>query len=321
MGNTDSRTCDYLKDNARFADVINYIIYGGNQVVKPDDLHEVDTSEVVFPYAGKIKSEVIQRYRDIIKNVRAGYDDKAVYMIVGIENQTEIHYAMPVRNMLYDAEHYAKQVQVMAKRHRKSKGEKATNGEFLSGFFKRDKLVPVITIVVLWSPDEWDGPVTLHDMLLTNDSDVLKFVPDYRINLISPFNMSEEDFGKLKTNMAEVLRFIKYSKDKVALMNALESNDLYKHMDRETAELIRDVTGADVEFDEGEEVINMCKALEDMKADAKKEGRKEGRKEGALQSTLSALRNLMETTGFTIEQAMNALKVPEKDRAMYMNKI
>lgn len=29
----------------------------------------------------------------------------------------------------------------------------------------------------------------------------------------------------------------------------------------------------------------------------------------------------METTGMNIEQAMNALKVPKKDRQMYINKI
>ena len=36
-------------------------------------------------------------------------DDKAAYLIIGMENQAEVQYAMPVKDMLYDAEQYAKQ--------------------------------------------------------------------------------------------------------------------------------------------------------------------------------------------------------------------
>ena len=333
MSRIDLRTRTYLKDNARFADIINFHMYGGDQVVKPDDLHEVDAVEIVFPHAEKGKSEVIQRYRDVIKNVSARTDDNTIYMIVGIENQAEIQYAMPVKNMLYDAENFARQVQAIAKGHRDDKYEKVTSGEFLSGFYKNDRLVPVITIVVLWSPDKWDGPMSLHDMMDISNPEVLKFVPNYAINLVSPYDMDDDEFAMFRTTMAEVMKFIKYSKDKHALLNVVGSDDVYKHLDRETAELLSDVTGTRVEFDEGEEVINMCKAIDDLMSDArvegieegkiegKKEGRKEGRKEGIFQTTLKNLRSLMETTGFNIEQAMNALKVPEKDRAMYMSKI
>ena len=37
-------------------------------------------------------------------------EDEAAYILLGIENQTDIHYAMPVRNMIYDALQYGKQV-------------------------------------------------------------------------------------------------------------------------------------------------------------------------------------------------------------------
>ena len=33
------------------------------------------------------------------------------YVLLGIENQTRIHYAMPVRNIIYDALQYGKQVE------------------------------------------------------------------------------------------------------------------------------------------------------------------------------------------------------------------
>ena len=48
-------------------------------------------------------------------------------------------------------------------------------------------------------------------------------------------------------------------------------------------------------------------------------GRAEGRAEGLAERALSDLRNLMETLGLTIEQAMAALKVPEGERQKYMD--
>ncbi|MBM6801946.1 hypothetical protein H6B07_04535 [Mediterraneibacter glycyrrhizinilyticus] len=60
------------------------------------------------------------------------------------EAQDKIHYAMPVRNMVYDSLDYAEQVRIVQKGH---KGRYATSEEFLSGFGKEDKIYPVITLV------------------------------------------------------------------------------------------------------------------------------------------------------------------------------
>ena len=272
MGKKDARTHEYLSDNKRFADIVNYYIYDGKQIIKPDDLHEMDANEITFPYneGENAASDIIQRYRDILKGACIMTDDEVTYLIIGMENQSEVQYAMPVKNMLYDAEQYAKQVSVIAKRHRSDMrhSKKVTSGEFLSGFYKYDKLIPVITIVILWSPDEWDGPKDLYSMIGIKNTDILKFIPNYKINLISPYNMKDEDFDKLKSTLAEVLKYIKYSNDKDVLKKVLENDKVYESIDRETAELIRDVTGSDLKFEDGKEMVNMCKATEDMKKEA-----------------------------------------------------
>ena len=64
-----------------------------------------------------------------------------------------------MRNLLYDALQYARQVEATARNHREQKDYKGRDrGEFLSGFYREDKLLPVITLVVFFSPKEWDGP-------------------------------------------------------------------------------------------------------------------------------------------------------------------
>ena len=40
----------------------------------------------------------------------------------------------------------------------------------------------MITLVIFWSPDKWDGPRMLHDMLDTSDSEYLEYVSDYKFN-------------------------------------------------------------------------------------------------------------------------------------------
>ena len=56
---------------------------------------------------------------------------------------------MAVKNMLYDALQYAKQVEEAKKSYRdknKTADIKLSSEEFLSGFRKQDKLMPVITL-------------------------------------------------------------------------------------------------------------------------------------------------------------------------------
>ena len=50
MGKIDQLTNEYMSDKARFADVFNYFVYDGRQVLIPEYLHELSTVEQVFPY-------------------------------------------------------------------------------------------------------------------------------------------------------------------------------------------------------------------------------------------------------------------------------
>lgn len=125
MGLADTVTKAYMKDNSVFADAFNYLIYGGEAVVDPKQLQELDTTETALPFGsqdeeGKQPEEAVQKYRDVLKSAIIKQDDEAAYILLGIENQTDIHYAMPVRNIIYDALQYGKQVADIAAKHRAS---------------------------------------------------------------------------------------------------------------------------------------------------------------------------------------------------------
>ncbi|MCD7905392.1 MAG: hypothetical protein LUG24_07480 [Clostridiales bacterium] len=134
MGRIDVLTKNFVRNKKVFADAFNYYIYDGKQVIDPDKLREIDTGTVAVPYGEDdtgIKTQPLQKIRDAFCSVMS--DDETVYMLLGIENQSTNHFAMPVKNMLYDAMEYASQVQQAARAHKKA-GNYGSSEEFLSGF-------------------------------------------------------------------------------------------------------------------------------------------------------------------------------------------
>ena len=108
MGLKDTVTTKYMRQNKIFADLFNYFIYSGEQVIDPGSLEELDTREVDVPYGGKEGArQPVQRTRDVIKSVIAMKDRRTAYLLLAVEAQSNIHNAMPVKNMVYDALQYA----------------------------------------------------------------------------------------------------------------------------------------------------------------------------------------------------------------------
>ena len=284
MGKADAAQKLYMNKNDRVADAFNFILYDGAQVIKPESLRDLSTDEIVIPYGrdGKITAaDYKERYRDILKILVYKEDDHNKYLILGIENQTDTHYAMPVKTLLYDAMQYAAQVNAAAAGHRAAKdGRGHGSGEFLSGFYKEDRLKPVITLTVLFNPGEWDGPFTLREMMETQDPEILKHIPDYSINLIQPAGLSGEDFEKFHTDLAAVMRFMKLSRDKDRMRDIMDKDPevrkSYEHMNTDAAMVLNTCAKLKMKIDENEEVTDMCKAWDDMGEECRAEGRAEG---------------------------------------------
>ena len=268
MGMTDTVTKEYMRGNKVFANAFNYLIYGGEQVVKPALLQELDTTEIAIPFAldeeESTTEEAVQKYRDVLKSTVIMQDAKASYILLGVENQTDIHYAMPVRNIIYDALQYGKQVSEVAKKHKnQSDGKRHNRGEYLSGFYKEDRIRPVITLVIHFGADEWDGPLSLYEMMDLEDEKLLEFVQDYRIFLIDPYKLTHDDLEKFSSSLGDVLGYIKYSKDKNALSKFLNDSQVMI-IDNDAARVIRDITNTPIYVPDGKGEIDMCKAVKDM---------------------------------------------------------
>lgn len=109
---------NYWNDNERFADLFNAVLFHGKQVIRAEELREVDTDESsVFEH--KEYAESMKASRDNIKVAEKICADHGIQLaLLGMEGQEHIHYAMPMRTMGYDYGSYKKQYESNARKYK-----------------------------------------------------------------------------------------------------------------------------------------------------------------------------------------------------------
>ena len=283
LGTKDSKAKEYLSDNTRFSEICNYVLFDGDKVIKPEDLKECDTTEVLSVFGIDKKQIVKQKWRDLLKRVSVKHTGQMYVILIGAEAQTDIHYAMPVKTMIYDALNYGEQVNEAKKSHRKNKDYRSSD-EFLSGFTLDDKLTPVITITLYLGTTQWDGPRSLAEMMPQMDERILPFINDYRINLLNPLEIT--DFSKFETGLRPLFELLKNASDEEKLNDLITNDETFTRVDVETVAAINLFVGTDIKYDEKEEVVNMCKAWDDHKKRGIQEGMQRGMQQGMQQGRL-----------------------------------
>ena len=89
---------NYWRNNERFADFFNAVLFDGKQLIKPEELEDRDTEESSILEHRKY-AETIQSSRDNIKIRKRSTVYGVEFVMLGIEHQDHIHYAMPMRIM------------------------------------------------------------------------------------------------------------------------------------------------------------------------------------------------------------------------------
>ena len=143
--NPDTVAKNYWRGKERFADLFNAALFHGKPVIRPEELEDMDTEESSI-LEHREYAESIRASRDNIKVRKRSLKFGAELVLLGIESQEHIHYAMPMRVMGYDYGTYKKQYDSNARNYKTAEGME--EDEYLSRMRKTDKLIPVITITV-----------------------------------------------------------------------------------------------------------------------------------------------------------------------------
>ena len=93
------------------------------------------------------------------------------------------------------------------------------------------------------------------------------------------------DFTGFRTSIRQLFEVLQNAYDKEKMQEVLQNDEKFSKVDRETVEAINLFAGTDIDIDEKEEVIDMCKAWEEQK----NEGREEGRELGERQKIISLI--------------------------------
>ena len=172
--------------------------------------------------------------------------------------------------------------------------------------------------------------MTIHEMLNTQDRQILDLVQDYKIHLVAPAGIPDEDFIKFRTDLGPVLQFIKYSDDKDKLDETKNNIDRFRRMNPESVELINAVTGSDLKIVVNEEgKVDVCKAINEMRSESRnegriegkiegrREGRIEGRREGKIEGSLETLVHLVQKGLLSLCDAATEANLTPDDRGEF----
>ena len=111
----------FFSQNRRFADVINGGFCGGRQLVRPEDLQELDSED----HRGL--------RRDLIRKTAFGTN----FVLIGLENQDTVNYRLPLQIMRYEVREYEKQAKEIVRTVRETRdvSQNLTGGESLYAGF------------------------------------------------------------------------------------------------------------------------------------------------------------------------------------------
>lgn len=112
----DDEIYEVLSDNEIFADLFNGALFGGNQIIRPNMLAQENEKKILRAGKEGGRRIILRRIRDVQKLSLLGEGCLAV--ILAAEGQRTVHYAMPVRCMLYDGIDYTGQVERITKKRK-----------------------------------------------------------------------------------------------------------------------------------------------------------------------------------------------------------
>ena len=276
----DITTKNLLENNDVFADIANVNLFGGDLLIKQEDLEEMPADASYKDLEGRRH----KLSRDILKKVnRLG----GCIAFIGYENQTGINNVMPIRNMGYNYTVYAKQIQHLVAENRKNK-----KSAYAKVLHDHQKLMPVATFVLYYGKKRWRKPLTLMDVLDIPEEDRgiwEKLLSDYRIKVIHMADQPEEVRKMYRSDYRVIADYLAYRKNKKKLYVCLREDRREIIHVEQLLDMLGALSGdgrfveireSYVNSENKEEGMNMCTLLDMCEKEGMKKGVEEGMKKG-----------------------------------------
>lgn len=271
-----------------FADISNVLLYDGEDVIKENELETVTVKDTYT-----VEQQIHEVERDVAKRWR---HHSLHISLIGLENQTDPDYKMPLRVICYDGASYRAQL----------------NAE------ESKKTYPVITLVLYMGTEKhWTAPKQLTDCF-KYDERLSKFISNYKINVVELAWLSDEQIMKFKTefrNFVELLRDtrlgrkpqyspiqLKHVHELLQLMRVMSGNDEYEQLLKQTTNNLKQKK---LKGDE----ITMKKIVSLGFDEARAEARAAGLAEGEAQEKFATAKRML-ALGKSLQDIMLITDLP-----------
>ena len=207
--------------NDVFADIVNALGFGGEELVSPESLKPGPTASIYEDPDGRKR----EQHRDVVKYCT---QSGVVLALFGLENQSGEDYDMVFRMMSYDGAAYKQQ-----------KG--------------RRKKYPVISFVLYYGLEHWKAPQSLREAIVWPDEKtadgcswqkIIELVPDYRINLVEVAFLPREVRERFTSDFRIVAEYFhaKRTETEAEFVAGPEGHRNIRHV-KEMLDFFREFTG------------------------------------------------------------------------------
>ena len=194
----------------------------------------------------------------------------------------------------------------------------------LSRFRKKDRLIPIISLVFYYGSEPWDGPVDLYDMFqlegTKEENEILeKYLPNYKINLVDAERL--KDVEKFSDDLQVILTMLRYRDSKEELTDYINENKkFFQNVDYETSQAMKaflNMKQIPGEAEHKEEMIDMCKAIQEMYDDGVKDGIQKGVERG-IAAVIRTCRNLNVSEEDTLNNVQREYELSMEEAKKYL---
>ena len=267
MGEKDIMEKTLETYNDVFADIVNVLLFDGEQVVKEDSL---DDAIARYHYKADL-GRLHEMERDALKYWK---DSGIRIAFFGLENQTVAEKYMPLRCIGYDGAEYRRQ---LIKEYKTVNDP--DNGEEKKVSVRRTPC-PVVTLVLYFGFEErWSEPVNLCGCIQVPER-LKPFVNDYEMNLFELAFLPDETVGKFKSDFRFIVDYLVQMR-KTGTYTGSDENIRHVHEVLELLSVVTNSSNIKYVLEHHESEVKTMKNAFDIFGDKKKmEGKIEGKLEG-----------------------------------------
>lgn len=179
-----------------FADIFNVLLFSGRQVIEPEAL----ISTEILPQLESGDNLPLQEWS--ASEIWTKSNVRLSLLVIG--DRAEQDGDIPLRVVSYDGAAYEAQVDQHLKEA--SKVPREIEPESWTPY-------PVISIVLYFGKEKWNGPKTILEYLGQNIPDALKpFVSDYKINFFDVAGLDEATVSKFRSDFRIVADYFRQTR-------------------------------------------------------------------------------------------------------------